>query len=86
MNQILKDTVYGKGTMRQINFIADLGGMNAEERQLLQYAHDGKSDEVIRDLMCLSRKAYDRLESSVRAKVAIAVFECINARLREVEN
>ena len=81
MNQILKDSVYGKGTMRQIDFIAELGGMNAEEYRLFVLAHEGKSDNVIRDSMCLSRKAYDRLEASVRAKVAIAVFECINYRL-----
>lgn len=33
MNQTLKDTVYGKGTKRQVEFMAELGGMNEEEKE-----------------------------------------------------
>lgn len=35
MNQALKDAVYNKGTLRQVNFMAAVGGMNEEETGIL---------------------------------------------------
>lgn len=78
MNQYLKDTVYGKGTAAQVKFMAELGGMNEEETQVLHLIHSGKTDLYIQEEMSLSRKAYERVEESVRAKLLIAVFHCIN--------
>lgn len=78
MNQVLKDTIYGKGTQRQVDFMASIGGMNEEEKNLFQLIHEGKSDIFIQESMGLSRKSYDRVEESVRAKLLLAVFECIN--------
>lgn len=85
MNQILKDTVYGKGTKRQLEFLAHIGGMNEEEYMVLKNIHDRKTDSYIQDTMGLSRKAYDRVEESVRAKLLIAIFECINCHMEEYE-
>lgn len=81
MNQIIKDVVYGKGTQRQIDFMAATGGMNAEEKQVFQLIHDQKTEQYIQDVMGLSRKSYERIEESVRAKLLIAVFECINQHM-----
>lgn len=86
MNQILKDCVYGKGTKRQVQFLSQIGGMNEEECQVLQYIHERKTDSFIQDIMGLSRKAYDRVEESVRAKLLIAIFECINCHMETYEN
>lgn len=78
MNQIIKDTIYGKGTRAQVQFLADMGGMNEEETQILFDLHDGRSDLWIQEERGLSRKAYDRIEESIRAKLLLAVFFCIN--------
>lgn len=83
MNQVLKDTIYGKGTQRQVDFMASLGGMNEEEKALFQMIHEGKSEVVIQDMLSLSRKSYERVEESVRAKLLIAVFECILYRMEK---
>lgn len=81
MNQILKDTVYGKGTRKQVQFMADIGGMNTEETLMLYLIHDGKTEIYIQEEMGLSRKAYERIEESVRAKLLLAIFECINCHM-----
>lgn len=86
MNQHLKECVYNKGTMKQVNFIADVGGMNDEERQVFTHIHNGKTDVYIQDVMCLNRKAYERIEESVRSKMSIAVFECINFYMNHNKN
>lgn len=78
MNQILKDTVYGKGTKQQVQLMAEIGGMNEEETTLFMHIHNGLSDITIQEEMGLSRKAYERIEESVRAKLLLAIFECIN--------
>lgn len=78
MNQILKNTVYGKGTTEQVRFMARLGGMNNEEQQLFEMLHEGKSDEYIQDMLNITRRSYERVEESVRAKLTIAIFTCIN--------
>lgn len=78
MNQILKDAVYNKGTQKQLDFMAKIGGMNEEEKKVFQLTHEGKSDLYIQDELNLSRKNYDRIIESVRAKLLLAVFECIN--------
>lgn len=78
MNQILKERIYQMGTQKQINFMAHIGGMNEEEKQLFNRLHEGKPDSVIQDELNMSRKTYNRIEESVRAKLLLAVFECIN--------
>lgn len=78
MNQAIKLFVYGKGTKEQAEFMAKIGGMNEEEKEMLLYFHKGLPDEVIQAEMGISRKAYERIEESVRAKLVIAVFTCIN--------
>lgn len=81
MNQILKDTIYGKGTDRQARFMAELGGMNEEETAVLMLIHKGRTDITIQQDLSLSRKSYERVEESVRAKLLLAVFECINSKM-----
>lgn len=78
MNQVLKDSVYKKGTIRQVDFMAEVGGMNEEERAIFRLIHEGKTDIYIQQELSLSRKAYARIEESIRAKLLLAVFECIN--------
>lgn len=78
MNQAIKYSVYGKGTKSQVEFLANLGGMNEEESQMLMMFHEGRPDDYIQDALGISRKAYDRIEESVRAKLTIAIFTCIN--------
>lgn len=78
MNQILKDTVYNRGTAKQVQFLADLGGMNEEETEILFDIHNGRTDVWIQEEHSLSRKAYERIEEAVRAKLLLAVFFCIN--------
>lgn len=78
MNSVLKTTIYGKGNSAQVKFLAELGGMNDEESRMLTLIHKGHSEVYIQQEMCLSRKSYERIEESVRAKLLIAVFHCIN--------
>ena len=85
MNQCLKDVVYRKGTQKQLNFLAAIGGMNNEEKLVFQLIHDGNTDLYIQEELCLSRKAYERIEESVRAKLLIAIFECINQYMDKYE-
>ena len=47
MNQVLKDSVYKKGTIRQVDFMAEVGGMNEEERAIFHLIHEGKTDIYI---------------------------------------
>lgn len=86
MNQVLKDTVYGKGTQRQVDFMAEIGGMNQEERKVFQLIHEGKSELYIQEELSLSRNSYERLEETVRAKLLIACFECINCHMEEYQS
>ena len=82
MNQVLKNSVYRKGTQRHINFMADLGGMNQEERDVFQLLHEGYSDLDIQTEKCMSKSAYESVEEQVRSKLLLAVFDCINERMR----
>lgn len=82
MNQNLKGAVYGKGTRRQANFIADIGGMTNEERCIFFGFHEGKPDDVIMDELGMDRKTFKNVEDRVRVKVSIAIFECINYRMQ----
>lgn len=84
MNQVLKDTVYNRGTKKQALFMARIGGMNEEETEIFLMLHAGKSDQVIMDVQGLSRKSYLRIEESIRAKLLLAVFECINSHMEEM--
>ena len=85
MNQILKDSVYNRGTQKHVDFLAALGGMNEEEKKVFQMTHDGKSDTFIQDEIGVSRKTYDRIMEAVRAKLLLAVFECINNCMYDTE-
>lgn len=78
MNQALKYNVYTKGSVKQAEFLAELGGMNREERELFMMLHEGKSDLFIQEELGLTRRSYERVEESVRAKLLLAVFDCIN--------
>lgn len=83
MNQVLKDAVYQMGTMKQLHFLADIGGMNGEETHFLELLHSGKTDLYIQTEMGLSRSSYRRIEEAVRAKLLLAVFESINHYMEE---
>ena len=85
MNQYLKDIVYGKGTQRQIDFLARLGGMTDEEYKVFNLIHQQATDLDIQLEMALDKKTYARVEESVRAKLLIAVFECINCHMEHKE-
>ena len=86
MNQCLKDTVYGKGTQKQIDWMARIGGMNEEETKVFNMIHNGKTDTFIQEEMGMSRRGYERVEESVRAKLLLATFECINCHIEQLES
>ena len=81
MNQTIKEVVYKKGSAKQIRFIADIGGMDSEERQVFELIHEGRSDEYIIDVLGMSRKSYKKVEDSMRTKMVVALFECINSHM-----
>lgn len=81
MNQVLKHDIYGRGNKQQVEFVAQLGGMNEEETKMLMMLHDQKPDSYIQDVMGIDRKAFNYIESAVRAKLLLAVFDCINAKM-----
>lgn len=78
MNQILKDAVYTRGTKSKAIYMAKLGGMNDEETEVFMLLHDGKTDLFIQEELGLTRTSYARIEESVRAKLLLAVFDCID--------
>lgn len=78
MNQIIKELVYKKGTPQQIDFIAELGGMDEREKQFFELAHKGKTDDFIREELFLDKKGFSDLEKLVSVKLNIAVFQCIS--------
>lgn len=81
MNQIIKNIVYTKGTRKQALFMAEIGGMNEEETKVFLMLHEGRTMEYIMLTCRLSRKGYERIEESIRAKLLLAVFECINKHM-----
>lgn len=81
MNQCFKDRVYNRGTLKQVEFLAELGGMNQEEKEIFILIHGGKTESYIQDIKGLSRKSYERIEENIRAKLLIAIFECINSKM-----
>lgn len=83
MNQTIKEVVYKKGTTKQIDFIAKIGGMNEEETNVFKLIHEGRSDEYIIDVLGLTRKSYKKVEDAMRIKLVIALFECINSHMSE---
>lgn len=78
MNQVLKDAVYTKGSDAKAVYMAKLGGMNEEETKVFMLLHQGKADAYIQDVMDLTRPSYERIEESIRAKLLLAVFDCID--------
>ncbi len=83
MNQALKFFIYSKGSPAQVKYMADLGGMNDEEYKVFNMLHMQYTDLAIQEEMGLDRKSYQRIEESVRAKLLIAVFECIHYTMDE---
>lgn len=81
MNQALKDRVYGKGTKKQLLYMAELGGMNEEQRTVLLMLHEGKSDTFIEDTMGITRETRKRIEDAISAKLSIAIFHCIDVAM-----
>lgn len=86
MNQVLKDTIYSMGTQRQVNYMAMLGGMNDEERRMFQLIHEGRTDLYIQTELNLTRETYKKIEDSVRKKLLVAVFSCIDYRIDREES
>lgn len=84
MNQNLKECVYGKGNDKQVDFLANLGGMNDEEKKVFIMLHKGKPDTFIQDELGISRSAFIKIEDSVRTKLNIAVFDCINIAMNKM--
>lgn len=78
INKTLKEIVYGKGTIEQIEFLAELGGMTEEETELFKLLHYGKSDLYIMQKLNLSNRPFLKVEQNVRLKLTIAVFTCIS--------
>lgn len=85
MNQTLKTFVYALGTTEQIEFLAKLGGMTDIEREFFRLSHEQKTDLYIMEELHISRKRYDVIYQSVRLKTAVAVFDCINSKMAEME-
>lgn len=56
MNQCFKDKIYNRGTLKQVEFMAELGGMNKEEKEIFILIHEGKTEAYIQDVKGLSRK------------------------------
>ena len=83
MNQILKDRVYQYGTQKHVDFLAELGGMNDEETKVFNLIHQGKSDLFIQEELSIGRKCFARIEESIRAKLMLAIFECINTKMEQ---
>lgn len=81
MNQILKDMVYHLGTPKQVDFIAELGGMDEEEKRIFKMMHDKKTDLFIQEEIGVSKNGYSCVEDVVRSKFRLAVFDCINYRM-----
>lgn len=83
MNQALKECVYGMGSKRHVDFMAELAGMSEIEKQMIHLIHDGQTDLFIQEELGLSRSAYQRIESSMRTKLLVAVFDCINSKMTQ---
>lgn len=81
MNQAVKDTVYRLGTQTEVDFMAALGGMNDEEKQMFQMWHDGINDLDIQEELGMSKNAFAAVEKRVRNKLLVAVFSCIHYRM-----
>lgn len=64
-----------------MRFLAEIGGMNDEEKNVLEMFHELKDEAYICDMLGLDHKAYQTIEESVRCKMLLAVFECINAHM-----
>lgn len=81
MNQCLKNAVYNKGTDAQAKFMAELGGMHEEEYEIFMLIHKGHTDLFIQEERGITKPAYQRIEDSIRSKLLLAVFECINYKM-----
>ena len=80
MNQILK-SIYQLGNQQQVDFVAKVGGMSNEEKDMLQLLHNGWTDIAIQEELAMSRSKFDEVLDRVRMKLVLAVFDCINYRM-----
>lgn len=78
MNQVIKRVIYTKGTPEQVDYIAKIGGMSDDEREVLRCWHDAKTDLFMQEEIGCDKKALSDIEICTRMKVAIAVFRCID--------
>lgn len=81
MNQVLKHEIYGRGNRHQVEFMTALAGMNEEEAEMFAMLHDQKADGYIQDMLGIDKKTFAYIESAVRAKLLVAVFDCINSKM-----
>lgn len=78
MNQNIKKVIYEKGSPEQIKMMEDLGGMNEEERKLLEFFNKEGLDVGACFALGVSQKALTDIEGQMRTKMENAIFFCIN--------
>ena len=81
MNQVLQRCVYQLGTDEQANFIADISGMKGEVREMYLMFHDGKKEREICHALGIEHDAFQIIESTVRTKFLMGVFDCVLFRM-----
>lgn len=81
MNQCLQSCVYTMGNRKQCEYIAELGGMNDEEREIYLMLHEGTTADAIQGLRPIDRKAYEKVEDSIRKKFAVGVIACVTYKM-----
>ena len=82
MNQVLQRSVYELGTDAHAEFLAEISGMKGETKQLFLMLHDGCKEREICHELGVEHDAYVNIERMARAKLMLAVFECINYRMQ----
>lgn len=78
MNQAIKKVIYKKGSKEQIQMMEDLGGMNEEERKLLEFFNREGLDVGACLELGVSQTALADIEEQMRTKMENAIFFCIN--------
>lgn len=79
MNQYLKNAVYEKGSRAQLAFLEEISGMTELECKMIEAWHEGGlTDEGVWLKLGLTQTSAKPVEDAIRAKLAIAVFHCID--------
>lgn len=86
MNQILKDVIYSKGTQAHVDYLAEISGMNNDEKAILQYAHEGQTDLYAQEELGFSKGTFKDKELLMRIKVVLGVFKCIDRCMKADRN